>query len=914
MAPKPVQNNDLFVSKLTNKEAKQIRDIYYSQKNFENKIYYYLFLKARNTLYQSVDMTQIERDSVNLPKDRNLPELDEELEKELQKDIAENLKADGTTEGKFRAMKAFSISNVRLIIDQAKEYLQVLNDFPENEPDREWKAKYVTSRIQTKSAHLAQALTDLKRELVLNYQEETNPDVGFLDEEDLRNLNRSDNLMEQGVDKFTEEEIEKYFSKEDIKLFKLGKAIGMNEFKLEDYAKEQGKKLGGGDPVKEKEERKKCEQRLGTWLNDMGNLIINAYTEKNRVEGFRNISMDLMKPEQYRISADKSMNFFFKDEEASRNTSLLRAVINDLESTDKGKRRWFEGKWHSDNSKLYDNMLKTMKKYEYTLSTNQGGRAHDIRNDLEKLCLQYISGKETERSHEWGKQRFDDVLMVMAEIMPEKEFEKQIAKINTIRKAKPGSKKFIDAKKYRHHAIKDEENYLEGEIYKKWSDKGKEMDEKKQQKAEESYLDIPDPLKENVASLDGLYGKTFNKKDKRLDNMFGGYAGSDKTKLFKPITDDFKAIGPAGNMENAKLSDKDFAAIAFAATTTPDVAAEDKRYVEATPADKAFFTSRKYTTDIATNRSTYSVKPYAENIQKGRMTAAEAMKAYENGSKMPLAHVLASGLKTISHNLKGMKALDQCTLADAEMGCRMLNILSRDPELFYIAEQSEGLTRNDLRNVKTMYQGANVIINEKNALKRLKEAEKGNVKFSKDEKADLLTDIVMKKIMDESIAQNRRSCEANPKYREEMLPINKRYNEEVRPIVNELAQNISGPQYFERKAQLLSKKQELDEFKDYHETCIRDKYAEQNKMLESLKDPKQVKDLRKSIKEFVTSAGLQNMSVEKLEKEMQSKNFVGKVSKIMAENQNKQKKAEEKIMRNQTGKTTPDKTMKSPGM
>ena len=75
-----------------------------------------------------------------------------------------------------------------------------------------------------------------------------------------------------------------------------------------------------------------------------------------------------------------------------------------------------------------------------------------------KKCLSYIEGKEKLRSHEFGQKRFDAVLAFMSEIMDEGDFNKEIDRINTIRKVEQGNKKYIDKNDYKHHVFAGEDN------------------------------------------------------------------------------------------------------------------------------------------------------------------------------------------------------------------------------------------------------------------------------------------------------------------------------------------------------------------------------------------------------------------------------------------------------------------------
>ncbi|SNU08889.1 hypothetical protein SAMN06297422_12156 [Lachnospiraceae bacterium] len=473
-----------------------------------------------------------------------------------------------------------------------------------------------------------------------------------------------------------------------------------------------------------------------------------------------------------KIFSGKNMGFrddsaradLYKNEIKSYDVSFLNGVIHDLEDSAKGKS-------HKD-SKEFTKMMKTLREFTYLVSSGSGGSALEKRDNLIKDCLIYIKDKMGRvRTNDYGKKRFDDTLLVLSEIMPEKDFRALVDTINHKRSAKPGSEKYIDYDK----TFRDK--YVLGSERSRIRLAERAREDKVQQKTLKNQTKMLNMDISRIEIIDALFGR----KPKAPDFMISALGGSKGAKeAFSDIKESFVPIGPYRNDFN--LSNKDFAAIAYAATLTPEAAAQDTRDLNMTPQQKLNKYGAAYTADFMFDDGTKDCGKWcAGPVQFGREYAASAMRAYAAGQKEPLARILQEGIKTMNNEARRATVLSDTFIANNEMLNRMKGMMNRDPELMRLILKDKGLTREDFTNTRDTALGAKIVTDFKVAalkLKNLKDVD------TKEKRMDVVTDIVLKTVYDkymiQSSAERHKKTGAlenfrNPKAREMLRNSVKKY-------------------------------------------------------------------------------------------------------------------------------------------
>ena len=197
----------------------------------------------------------------------------------------------------------------------------------------------------------------------------------------------------------------------------------------------------------------------------------------------------------------------------------------------------------------------------------------------------------------------------------------------------------------------------------------------------------------------------------------------------------FKPIG-SFRMETA-LSNKDFAALAYAAVLTPEVLALDKRFNDISFEEKMLRVGSEHTSKLFGK----DISPEKRGVQKAGIEQAEkVMAAYEKGDKKPLAKLIAAGVKNISTLALNINDLDGKQLANAEMSTRLVNMLSRDPELSKLTMES-GLDNTVCKNYDTLRAAADIMTKSRLAFAKFDDYKV----FEKPEKErlELMTDLLM---------------------------------------------------------------------------------------------------------------------------------------------------------------------------
>ncbi|WP_026496009.1 hypothetical protein [Butyrivibrio sp. WCD3002] len=296
----------------------------------------------------------------------------------------------------------------------------------------------------------------------------------------------------------------------------------------------------------------------------------------------------------------------------------------------------------------------------------------------------------------------------------------------------------------------------------------------------DSYKDraeIPEHYKRRLVRLEAIYSK----KPEFLEEFHNRHVikykevqkgdKTEKVSIFtelKEIKDEFKPIGPAS--KNAKLSDKDFAAIAMAESTTKEVF---KAELDKLKKNKTFdgiseevminnYASHTYNCICA--EVLYKLTDIIPFAEKARQKAVKDLKAYEAGDKKPLATVLANSLNFMTAKWKAELTATNGTEGEfainSEMGQRMYKMLERDPELMDLARQA-GLKSETYFNLKAMEKHGRTIINGDNMRNELLQAkEKELLKDKQWKDKDVKDDRYADLILTEALRQEKFKAEA----------------------------------------------------------------------------------------------------------------------------------------------------------
>ena len=894
---------------LTKKQKEKIVNTMKSLERFEDKVWLYLHLASRNYIMESDYFTGDERDSLEstnenrdikniknykniknslseseavqlrealgLPGEIGVSDSDTNFMLEVEQMLCEEIYADGTEKAKQEVYTKLFAVEMKILMDIAAEVEENKKYFAEDDPYREWKAIYITNKSLTTTGLLDRGLLQGLYNTMGSVESDTNHRQTLSEDE-------------YAVFKKMNVSPESRLTPEEQKMYSLGK-LARNEIKFP-HVKVPGKDYPVRDPI------------LEQWVKESGDILVQNITKEKMVEGYQMFSNKILnyKPEFFKNT--ETLNSYYKNEIESTNLMIIRGAKNQLVDTiDKKGRK---------NAPLFEKIVQDVKNLDSLISGGEYTKAHLVKETLGKECLKYMVGKEKVRRSDYGRDRIDAILVIMSEILTDRQFRQEIERINTVRGAKPGQENYINIEDYKHPTAETAKgDFTEGDIYRDFVQKAIKKEAERYDKVDSDRTLIPETYKENLAAIEGLYGRTLDTKNKKLMAAFDGIGGNSKVRTFKPINDEFVAVGKYG-ASGRNLSEKDFVAIAYAGALTPEAAAKDPRFADAKPEDKAIYTGVKYTTKIGSVSIDADTKKYSDVIQFGRTSAAEAMKEYQKGNKKPLAHILASGIKTICDKAKNADKLNYMTIGEVEMLNRMTDMMYRDTDLFILANK-EGVGNEYLHYGKGLKVASHIIATGNNAHNKMEQAENSKTKLTKAERLKAVTDMVVIRILDESYNMTNRKLLQNPEYKKELKAIEDKYKKDVAPINAEIAKNMVGKEYFERRAQLFDQKQKLDEYLEYNKGALRQKYLPENKLMESLTSIESYKKLRQDVAKFVEKTGIYKKSNKDIIKAIDDKKFASNMQKIVEENSAKSAPA---VKTNEVKKQTPQKTQQTPGL
>lgn len=231
-----------------------------------------------------------------------------------------------------------------------------------------------------------------------------------------------------------------------------------------------------------------------------------------------------------------------------------------------------------------------------------------------------------------------------------------------------------------------------------------------QKRSEGDVTFLAETAKRGVSRAEALYGpRPYLHEDFKRNNV----VTAEDTEQQHQFTEPYSPIG-ASKDADARLSDKDFAALAYGAAFTPGAfnAVDKKDYVTPDKETSRAVMQPRFTTELNSElffgKTDPIGKPYLNVIEYSRQTADYALRDYANGDKSTLAELISTGIQGIVQSNRA--TIPVCDGLDTEMAARMREMLKRDPELKQLAMQ-QGLKQQDLDYIDSME--AIVRINER---------------------------------------------------------------------------------------------------------------------------------------------------------------------------------------------------------
>ena len=629
------------------------------------------------------------------------------------------------------------------------------------------------------------------------------------------------------------------------------------------------KKVLNGLSVKEREyqslgnrlEAYNLPKELREWINDTGKDKAYEISGRNIVKGISNIYKPLYSGKPLDIMKNGMITGAFNDT-LPEDTTYIRMIIKELVNTGKGS-----GTFHKNNSKLYEKMLASIKNYEDAVEKRNGGAALEYQKEMIRNCKDYIKDKETVRDSTFGKIRFNMTMTLLSRQLPEADFKTITDRVNRKRGLHIDNpddmekETYVSKEKYEEYIADNLNAYAREE-------------DKKARKLQDASADfrtiIPYECRSGINAVDKLYGKIPERPEGLKEDKFDNEAMA-KLKVYN---EEFAPIGP--HEENDVLSDKDFAAIAFAGALTPAaVRLGGKVIKQLSPEENLMMTGEKYSINFfSDNYKAFNTGVYADAIQYGREHASEAMKAYVGGDKAVLAGILTGGIKYLVET--GKTYSENCSQLNGvgEMARRMTEMLERDKELKKFALR-DGLTEKDIACVKAINRRATIYNAGVKANEEMREAVKDNAwqnEYAAPEaRIELITGMVMNDLVNASI----RKCEEERNKNTSYLADVERESADIKDHTERIIE-------WKQKGFLTEKAEEIMKDKidvaNFRMILAGSKYRVENHLINSLSDEKEYDKIKSKVSEVVKDAGLHNLSPKDLKSRYNSGDILKKIA------------------------------------
>ena len=685
-----------------------------------------------------------------------------------------------------------------------------------------------------------------------------------LSPEDMQNMN---NMPVAEADKLVVKFAKEFMGKERNRLKAEGrKKVYLNkgfemreefhdslELESEKEVHDFGVKMLANEGISPKTDPKKPEDiAYKKWVDTVADPMFKSNYYTDIAKSYGTVRTKVISGAELGLMKEKSIERFFDANVSNTDTTLLKGILVALEATKGGY-----GTGHKDTSK-FNEMFDALKDFETKLIMNETKGLNASREKLILKCKNYVSNREDVRKADYGNDRFDAASTVLYSILPKDEFARWATAVNGKRK----SDKITWAR-----CQEKQSAYLIAQ-------QNREI--KAQNLAADSRVSKPMEYARRMSRVEKLYGKrpTF---DDKFDGVFSREEFAEK---FKAIgeKEDFVTIGasPAGG----NLSDQDFSALVFAGTVTPEVAAEDRRYREFFE-DKILLTGKDYTTELAKNPVPEECSKHLDVIAGGRNAAINAMNEYAAGNKHPLAHILAAGIRFAAAGGRAMDKMNEDIFMHSEMGARMLGMLERDDELRKYTEKNYvGAFKDDINQLKSMTAMSDIYLKAENARKfinKVKDDPEKARSLDRQTKEKLMTDILVKRLVEDCSKQYRLTREKNPTYANKIKLYQKNYNIAQTELVKKGLGDENHPAL---SAEEYAAEQKKIDDKLNLQTIVAKDANRYNPVVQSLSNSKSVNELRESVKKVVKDSGMGKLSIKEIIKEFNSDNIVKKVANM----------------------------------
>ena len=217
----------------------------------------------------------------------------------------------------------------------------------------------------------------------------------------------------------------------------------------------------------------------------------------------------------------------------------------------------------------------------------------------------------------------------------------------------------------------------------------------------------------------------------------------------------------------------------------------------------------------------------------------------------------------------------------SEMGARMLGMLERDDELRKYTEKNYvGAFKDDINQLKSMTAMSDIYIKAENARKfinKVKDDPEKARSLDRQTKEKLMTDILVKRLVEDCSKQYRLTREKNPTYANKIKLYQKNYNIAQTELVKKGFGDENHPAL---SAEEYAAEQKKIDDKLNLQTIVAKDANRYNPVVQSLSNSKSVDELKESVKKVVKDSGMGKLSIKEIIKEFNSDNIVKKVASM----------------------------------
>ena len=656
---------------------------------------------------------------------------------------------------------------------------------------------------------------------------------------------------------------------------------------------------GGEGLVPKVNPKSELDKEFKEWRDTVGNRMLEESHVDDMVNAMKSVTGIIYTKKAINLRNDEAISWFYDGKVTVSDTTFLKGVITELEATKTGKHYFRSKTERSNNSTEYDNMLRALKTYYNKLTTDDKDGLLEAKNALRDYCKDYIKDKYSVRSRTFGKVRFDAAMTLLYDLMPKSEFSRLLLDINNTRGVRTAN--HPDAVSFDKYNLQYTMFYSAEEA----------RQEERQVAAEGDKLrtDIPQFYQEQFMNVMNVF-----RPDPIVNDELNKVFGNEFNNKFPKIEANFVAIGKG--LKDRNLSVGDFAALGYAGTLTYNVGLIDKRFNETwqinkqtkqeekkadseLQINKALITGKDYTVALAKMPISKETALYADVIQGGRNAAANAMAEYAKGNKFPLINVIRSGIRNIAAMCRLSKEINEDFICNAEMGKRLVEMLNRDESLI-LKETFDNYKEMsaDIKYISSIYQVSKIYINEVKAMKELSDAEFNGVNLTEEKKLDLVTDILMRKVVSDSKDSFNKSMENALKKRTDLKKIIHEAD-----VINSIETGKAIEMEITNDDDKIKRERLIDEAAAHRElrVLIAKDYLRDDKLIKSLTSYASVEALRKSVKDLAKESGFARLSPGEI---IQKMNNPKVIQKLAAVTQNANEKAGEELAKERQAEVT----------